>query len=59
MYPDKFLLANRGLFFYNPDLPAYKFTLTGIVDFVLFESYRLDSSSGQWYNESFFSDVGC
>lgn len=56
MYPDKFLLANRGLFFYNPDLPAYKFTLTGIVDFVMFESFRLDSSSGQWFNELFFND---
>lgn len=56
MYPDKFLLANRGLFFYNPDLPAYKFTLRGIVDFVLFESFRLDSSSEQWFNELIFND---
>lgn len=56
IYPDKFLLANRGLFFYNPDLPAYKFTLRGIVDFVFFESFRLDSSSGQWFNEPIFND---
>lgn len=55
-YPNQFLLANRGLFFYNPDLPAYAFTLRGLVDFVLFESYRLDSSSTQWFNEATFND---
>ncbi|NOU84344.1 hypothetical protein GC102_00880 [Paenibacillus sp. LMG 31460] len=55
-YPDRFLLANRGLFFYNPDLTAYAFTLRGLVDFALFESYRLDSSSAQWFNEATFND---
>ncbi|MDQ0902740.1 hypothetical protein [Paenibacillus sp. V4I7] len=53
-YPDRFLLANRGLFFYNPDLTAYAFTLRGLVDFALFESYRLDSSQAQWFNEATF-----
>ncbi len=55
-YPDRFLLANRGLFFYNPDLTAYAFTLRGLVDFALFESYRLDSSPAQWFNEATFND---
>lgn len=56
MYPDKFLLANRGLFFYNPDIPAYKYTPRGIVDFVLFGSFKLGSSASSWYNESIFND---
>lgn len=55
-YPNQFILANRGLFFYNPDLPAYAFNLRGLVDFVLFESFHLDSSSNQWFNEAFFND---
>jgi hypothetical protein len=55
-YPQQFLLANRGAFFYNPDLPAYTVTLRGLVDFVLFESYRLDSSQSHWYNEATFYD---
>jgi hypothetical protein len=55
-YPNQFLLANRGAFFYNPDLPAYTVTLRGLIDFVLFESYRLDSSASQWFNEATFYD---
>jgi hypothetical protein len=55
-YPNTFLLANRGLFFYNPDLTTYPFTLRGLVDFVLFESFQLDSSSEHWFDESIFND---
>jgi hypothetical protein len=43
-YPSAILLQNRGLFFFNPDLPHYSFTTRGVPDFVLFESYRLDSN---------------
>jgi hypothetical protein len=56
MYPDKLLLGNRGLFFYNPDLPAFAYTLRGTVDFVLFESFRLDSRGDQWFDPSYFND---
>ncbi|MFC0214189.1 hypothetical protein ACFFK0_17305 [Paenibacillus chartarius] len=55
-YPDKLLLGNRGLFYYNADLPAFAYTLRGAVDFVLFESFRLDSRTDEWFNESFFND---
>lgn len=55
-YPDKLLLGNRGLFFYNPDLPAFAYTLRGTIDFMLYESFRLDSSSDKWFDENFFND---
>jgi hypothetical protein len=45
-YPGKLILQNRGLFLFDPRLPHYRVTTRGSVDLVLFESYRLDSSSG-------------
>jgi len=42
-YPDKIIVQNRGLFFLNKDLPHYAFTTRGYIDYLLFESYRLDS----------------
>jgi hypothetical protein len=45
-YPDKLILQNRGLFFFDPRKPHYEFTPRGAVDFVLFESYRLNSAGG-------------
>jgi hypothetical protein len=45
-YPDRIVLQNRGLFFFDPRLPHYKVTTRGLMDIVLFESYRLNSSSG-------------
>ncbi|MDQ1911076.1 fibronectin type III domain-containing protein [Paenibacillus sp. GD4] len=55
-YPGSLLLANRGLFFYHPDLEAYRYTLRGIVDFVLYDGFKLDSGGGQWYQEAIFHD---
>ncbi len=37
-------------------MSSYAYNLRGLIDFALFESYRLDSSSGQWFNEAFFND---
>ena len=44
-YPDKLLLGNRGLFFYNPNLKTYRYTLRPYLNLVMFESYYTDSSN--------------
>lgn len=54
-YPDKILLANRGLFFYNPNLKTYPYTLRPYVNMVMFESYFTDSS-GSGAPTAFFDD---
>ena len=42
-YPDIVIVQNRGLFFFNPALPQYQLIPRGQLDFVTFESYRLNS----------------
>jgi len=44
-YPGKLLMANRGLFFFDPSLKTYPYTIRPYVDMVMFESYYSDSSS--------------
>jgi len=44
-YPGKLLMANRGLFFYDPNQKTYAYTLRPDVDMVMFESYYSDSST--------------
>ncbi len=47
-YPTKLLMANRGLFFYNPNYKHYAYTIRPYLHLVMFESYLTDSSnSGQ------------
>jgi len=47
-YPGKILMGNRGLFFYNPNLKQYAYTIRPYVNMVMFESYFTDSgNSGQ------------
>ncbi|MFK7965967.1 MAG: hypothetical protein AB8C46_18560 [Burkholderiaceae bacterium] len=55
-YPNKLILQNRGLFYFNPVFEHYKITTGSLIDFVLFESYRLDSSSAQSFNPYFAAD---
>jgi hypothetical protein len=55
-YPDKLILQNRGLFFFNPVFAHYEVNPRSLVDFVLFESYQLDSSSDQTANAYFAAD---
>jgi hypothetical protein len=55
-YPDRLVLQNRGLFLFDPRLPHYAVTTRASVDFVLVESYRLDSSSAQQFHPYFFPD---
>lgn len=44
-YPGKLLMANRGLFYYDPNLKTYPYTVRPYVDMVMFESYYSDSST--------------
>jgi hypothetical protein len=44
-YVGKLIMANRGLFFYDPNLVQYAYTLRPYVDMVMFESYYSDSST--------------
>jgi hypothetical protein len=55
-YPDKLILQNRGLFFFDPRHAAYAYNARGAIDFVLFESYRLDSSDSELWNPVFYAD---
>jgi len=56
VYPNKLILQNRGLFFFDPRLPHYAYNGGKELDYVLFESYRLDSNTSKLYNSSFFLD---
>jgi len=55
-YPHKLLLQNRGVFFFDPRKPAYEFTTTGKIDFNLYESFRLDSSTAHLWDPFFYPD---
>ena len=55
-YPDKLICQNRGLFFYNHLLEHYRYSPRASVDFLFYESYMLDSSPAQLFNEGFFAD---
>ena len=55
-YPDKLILQNRGIFFYNPLLPHYKYNPRPYVDYVMYESYMLDSNSTSLYNDGYYAD---
>ncbi|MBP5281618.1 MAG: hypothetical protein J6Z22_03875 [Lachnospiraceae bacterium] len=55
-YPDKLILQNRGIFFYNPQLAHYKYNPRTYVDYVMFESYMLDSNTTTLYYEGYAAD---
>lgn len=42
-FPDKVILQNRGLFFFDPREPHYQVSARGAIDLGFFESYRLDN----------------
>lgn len=44
-YPDKVILQNRGLFYFDPRRPHYQVSARGIIDIGFFESYYLDNDS--------------
>lgn len=53
--PSKLLLANRGVFFYNPNLKTYAYTLRPYINLLMFESYYTDSS-GSGAASAYFDD---
>jgi len=55
-YPDKLILQNRGLFFFDPRRPQFRWNARGAVDLVLFESFRLNSNSFEEWNPEHYSD---
>ena len=55
-YPDAIVVQNRGLFFFDPRLPHYSHHPEDLVDFVMFESYRLDSSTEVAYTPTFYRE---
>lgn len=44
-YPNKVILQNRGLFYFDPRRPQYQVSARGIIDLGFFESYYLDNDS--------------
>lgn len=52
-YPDKVILQNRGIFFFDPREPHYEVSARGIVDLVLLESYRMDSDASRVISDYF------
>lgn len=55
-YPDNLVLQNRGDFFFNPELQHFAYTTRDAIDYFLFESYRLSSSSTDGIDPLFFAD---
>ena len=55
-YPEKLILQNRGLFFMNPALPQYKYCTRPFINYLLFESYRLNSNTSEEFSPTFFPD---
>lgn len=55
-YPDKYVVQNRGLFFFNYAFPHFDYAPGKYIDFLLYESYMLDSNTAFLYNETYFLD---
>jgi hypothetical protein len=55
-YPDKLVLQNRGLFFFDPRRPQYAFNARGAIDFLLFESYRLNADGWEEWDPIQYPD---
>lgn len=55
-YPEKYVVQNRGLFFYNYLFPHYEYAPRQYIDFLMFESYMLDSNTTELFFEGYFAD---
>lgn len=52
-YPDKVILQNRGIFFFDLREPHYEVSARGTIDLFFLESYRLDSDRTRVVSEYF------
>jgi hypothetical protein len=55
-YPNKLVLQNRGLFFFDPRRSAYPYNARGAIDLVLFESFRLNSATWEDFDPVEYPD---
>ncbi|MDC7124250.1 MAG: hypothetical protein PQJ46_01700, partial [Spirochaetales bacterium] len=57
-YPDKAIVQNRALFMLKPGYTQkyLKYSSRPYIDFLFFESFRLNSSSDEYYNETYYPD---
>ncbi|MFO8042623.1 MAG: hypothetical protein R6U25_05430 [Alkalispirochaeta sp.] len=55
-YPEAIIVQNRGLFFFDPRLAHYTHNAGAQIDYLMFESYRLDSDEGAPYNDRFYRE---
>lgn len=52
-YPSKFIVANRGLFFFSPAFEHYEFNPRPLINGLMFESYYTDSSDSHEVTPNF------
>lgn len=52
-YPEKVILQNRGIFFFDPRQPHYEVSARGSIDLVLLESYRMGSDPTRLISDYF------
>jgi len=57
-YPDKIVIQNRAVFLFRPGFPQQylKYSSRHYIDFLVFESFRLNSSSSENYNSMYYQD---
>lgn len=55
-YPSKYVLQNRGVFFYNYRFPHFDYSPRPYVDLLMYESYMLDANSSSFYVDEFFEE---
>ncbi len=55
-HPDKLLMQNRGLFFFNNKYPHFWYNAAQFIDFLLIESFRLDSRSDRLFDQIGYDD---
>ncbi|MBK7107341.1 MAG: T9SS type A sorting domain-containing protein [Ignavibacteriae bacterium] len=48
-YPEKYLIVNRGLFYFDPEIPsAYSHNIRPYIDGIMFESYFIEGDRAYW-----------
>lgn len=55
-YPDKLALQNRAFFFFDPAYPHYKYSPGKYLDYVFYESYKLNSNKDVLFSEDGFKE---